>query len=80
MEPLERLFNYYLDNQSDLVKQYDGKYIVLVDDHVVGAFDDMDGAYNFASSNYEFGKFLIQLCTPGDEAYTQTFHSRVIIS
>ncbi len=26
----------------------------------------------------ELGTFLIQECTEGDSAYTQTFHSRVI--
>ena len=80
MSSLESLFNYYLSNQTELVKQYNGKHIVLVDNTVVGAFDSMDEAYGFAESNYELGTFLIQLCTPGDEAYTQTFHSRVIFA
>jgi hypothetical protein len=80
MTSLEALFNYYLTNQNELVKQYNGKHIVLVDNQVVGAFDTMEEAYNYAASNYELGTFLIQLCTPGDEAYTQTFHSRVVFA
>jgi hypothetical protein len=80
MNTLDALFNYYLANQSELLKQYNGKHIVLVDNKVVGAFDTMDKAYDYASSNYELGTFLIQLCTPGDEAYTQTFHSRVVFA
>jgi hypothetical protein len=78
MTPLEALFNYYLTNQAELLKKYDGKHIVLVNNAVVGAFNSMDEAYKFAESHYELGTFLIQLCTPGDGAYTHTFHSRVI--
>ncbi|MBO5054560.1 MAG: hypothetical protein J6C44_10085 [Muribaculaceae bacterium] len=78
MEGLQALFQYYLDHQDELVKMYDGKYLVMVDNEVKGAFNTMDEAYNYAVENYELGKFLIQLCTVGDEAYTQTFHSRVI--
>ena len=80
MASLEELFDFYLANQTELVKQYDGKYIVLVNNQVVGDFDTMDQAYNFADSHFELGTFLIRLCTPGDEAYTQTFHSRVVFA
>lgn len=80
MTALEALFNYYLANQTEMVEKYNGKYIVLVDNKVVGAFETMDEAYNFAESKYKLGTFLIQLCTPGDEAYTQTFHSRVVFA
>lgn len=80
MTSLENLFKYYLEHQSELVKDFNGKHIILVDDKVVGAFDSMEEAYNYADANYELGTFLIQLCTPGDEAYTQTFHSRVVFA
>ncbi|MRY85106.1 DUF5678 domain-containing protein [Parabacteroides distasonis] len=80
MASLEALFKFYLANQTELVKLYNGKHIVLVGNQVVGAFDTMEQAYNYAESKYELGTFLIQLCTPGDEAYTQTFHSRVVFA
>ncbi len=80
MDTIKQLFDYYLAHQNELVALYDGKHIVLVGDKVVGAFDTMEEAYNFATANYEFGQFLIQLCTPGEEAYTQTFHSRVVFA
>ena len=80
MASLKAIFDFYLAHQTNLVKQYNGKYIVLVDTEVVGAFDTMEQAYNFAVSKYELGTFLIQLCTPGNEAYTQTFHSRVVLA
>ena len=70
-------FQYYLDNQSDLVKKYDGRYIVIVGEKVVGDYDDYSQALSNSLKNYEMGTFLVQKCSPGYKDYTLTFHSRV---
>lgn len=75
---LEREFKYYLDHQEEIVKKYNGKYIVIVGEEVVGAYDEEIKAYIEAKKSYEIGTFLIQYCAPGIENYTQTFHSQVI--
>ena len=77
---LDAEFKYYLDHQSELVKKYKGKFLVIKDNGVVGAYDSKQEAYDKATSNFKLGTFLIQECLPGKENYTQTFHSRVIIS
>lgn len=69
-EMLEKEFQYYLDNQDDLVKKYNGKYLVIKDTSVVGVYDDEDVAYFDAVEKYGLGNFILQLCTPGEEAYT----------
>jgi hypothetical protein len=74
---LEREFKYYLSHQDDLVKQFNGKYLVIVGDSVFGAFDSKMDAYNAAKEKHEVGTFLIQRCSPGSADYAQTFHSRV---
>lgn len=74
---LEKEFQYYLDNQDFLVKQYEGKFIVIKDQQVTGAYDSQGEAYTESAKKFALGTFLIQLCAPGKEAYTQTFHSRV---
>lgn len=74
---LDKEFKYYLDNQEKLVEKYNGKYLVIVKNEVVGVYDDKIVAYESSKDKYELGTFLIQLCTPGKGAYTQTFHSRV---
>lgn len=79
MMALEQEFDYYLKNQQSLVKKYEGKYLVIKGEQVVGAFDSELDAYSEAQSKYEAGTFLIQPCTPGEESYTQTFYSRVNI-
>lgn len=70
MTTLEELFNWYLSNQDELVKQYNGKYLVIKDNQVVDAYDDENTAYFEAEAKYGLGNFILQLCTPGKDAYT----------
>jgi hypothetical protein len=74
---LEQEFKWYLHNQNDLVKIYNGKVLVIKDEQVKGAYDSIPDAITNATKQYELGTFLIQKCSPGKEDYTQTFHSRV---
>jgi len=76
---LETEFDYYIANQKKLVDEYEGKYIVIVGEEVIGSFTSEVEAYNKTIKKYEPGTFLIQLCNPGTESYTQTFHSRVYV-
>lgn len=74
---LDREFKYYLSNQESLVKKYKNKVLLIKDEEVIGVFENEAEAYIEAVKKYEPGTFLIQLCTPGNDDYTQTFHSRV---
>ena len=74
---LEREFKYYKNNQADLVKRYNGKYIAIVGEEVVGDFDAELDAYTETKKKHSVGTFLIQHCLPGKDSYTQTFYSRV---
>ena len=76
-QPLEREFNYYLQHQDDLVAKYNGKFVVIKDDKVLGAYDNELEAVEKTSKDHKLGTFLVQKCEPGTESYTQTFHSRV---
>ena len=72
-------FQYYLDHQSELLKKYNGKFIVIKDEHVIGSYNSQSEAYDESIKTNELGTFLIQHCLPGSDGYTQTFHSRAII-
>lgn len=74
---LKREFEYYLKHQDELVEKYNGKTIVIKGECVLGAYNSDQEAIQETCKTEELGTFLVQLCTPGDEAYTQTFHSRV---
>lgn len=80
MEDLKKDFQYYLDHQDELVKTYSGRYLVIKAENVVGDYSSESDAYFDSVRKYGLGNFLIQLCTSGDEAYTQTYHSRVLFT
>ena len=76
-KPLEKEFNYYLSHQDELVKKYNGKYVVIKGTRVLGAYVSEIQAITETFKKHKLGTFLIQKCEPGDQGYTQTFHSRV---
>lgn len=73
-------FQYYLDHQDELVKKYNGKFLVIRDCSVIGVYDGELEAIEKTSEKYELGSFLVQKCEPGSEGYTQTFHSRAMFA
>lgn len=70
-------FNYYIKHQSELVEKYEGKFLVIKGEEVIGVYDSEDTAYFETLKKHEGGTFLIQLCETGDSSYTQIYHSRV---
>ena len=77
---LEQAFRYYLEHQSEIVDKYNGKFVVIKDNEVTGAYDDELAAIEETKKAHEPGTFLVQKVSPGDSAYTQTFHSRVVFA
>ena len=76
-KPLEKEFKYYLDNQDELVKRYNGRVIVIKNEKVIGDFDTRIQAIEETSKVHTKGTFLVQLCTPGEDSHTHFFTSRV---
>jgi hypothetical protein len=77
---LQKQLEYFKSHQDELVKKYEGKFIVIKDQEMQGVYDTEMEAYTDAKEKFELGTFLIQQCLPGQESYTQTFHSRVTFS
>jgi hypothetical protein len=77
---LQDEFQFYLDHQDELVEKYEGKYIVIRGGEVLGAYDDELTAVTETQKSHPLGTFLVQHVTRGSEAYTQTFHSRVVFA
>lgn len=74
---LKAEFQYYLDHQDELVRQYEGKFVVIKGGNVLGAYDDELTAVTETTKSEEIGTFLVQKVSRGTTDYTQTFHSRV---
>ena len=77
---LEKEFQYFIDNQNELLKKYNGRFIAIVGEQVVGDYDSFDMAIDETLKEHELGTFLVQECVEGEKAYTQTFHSRVVFA
>lgn len=77
MANLTKEFNYYLEHQDELLLKYNGKFIVIVGSDVVGAYPNREDAYYTSLERFAPGTFMIQLCTPGDSAYTVRYYNRV---
>lgn len=70
---LKEEFHYYVDHQDEMVKQYDGKYIVLKNKKVIGVYDNAVDAYMLTAKEHELGTFLVQKVSPGEDDYTFTY-------
>jgi hypothetical protein len=76
MKPLEREFHYYLAHQDELVREYNGKYIVIQNTTVLGAYDsEWEAVQETTKQGHALGTFFVQKCEP--ELEVQTYHSRV---
>lgn len=56
---LEREFEFYENNKTEIRERYLGKQIVIVGNEIVGAYDDIDEAYQEAIRAYVPGTFMI---------------------
>ncbi len=77
---LDKEFKYYLENQDDLVVKYNGKFIVIIGEDVIGVYDSQIEAYEETAKVHKLGTFFIHQVGPGKENFTQVFHSRVAFS
>ena len=69
-------FEYYRAHQDEFVEKYNGKVIALFQHEVVGSYESYEEAYFEMVKKYELGTFILQLCTPGRDAYTIRAHTR----
>jgi hypothetical protein len=72
---LQNEFQWYLEHQNELVEKYNGKYLVISNNAVLYSSENKDDAYENGVEKLGAGKFILQLCTPGTDAYTMTFHT-----
>lgn len=75
--PLNREFEWFLKHHEELLRKYDGKFVVIKGEAVLGSYEDPLTAIHETVKSHEMGTFLVQMVSPGDSAYTRTYHSRV---
>lgn len=78
--PLTSEFQYYLANQDEIVKKYDGQFVVIKNRSIIGAYNNEIQAVEESKKSHELGTFLVQHVSPGKDEYTEVFHSRVVFN
>jgi len=68
---LEKEFKYFIDNQTDLFKQFPYQYLAIKDLKVIGVYDNKIDAYFQTQEEHELDSFLILFCSLNQEMFTQ---------
>lgn len=76
INPLQKDFEFFLENRSEIIEGHLGKFVVIADQQVVGYFAGQIEAIERVGKERPIGTFLVQRCEPDEESYSQTFHSR----
>jgi len=66
----EEELEFFKEHQAELVEKFDGKFLVIKGNEVLGAYDSTIDALNAGVKKNELGSFMIQPCEPGPGAYT----------
>jgi hypothetical protein len=74
-DPLKKNLEWYIENQQDLAAKYNGKVLLIVDQRLVRAFDNIGEAYAEAQKSYAPGTFTLQPCSPDPDSYTLMLYS-----
>lgn len=77
MAELDKEFEFYKEKKQELFSKYENKFIVIVGQKVIGAYDNRLEAINKTKEQHDLGTFLVQHVIEDDEA--AFFHSRVIL-
>lgn len=74
-EPLKKDLEWYITNQRELSEKYNGKILLILNQHLIGAFDSMQEAYATAIKSYTPGTFTLQPCSSDSDSYTLALYS-----
>lgn len=74
---LEDEYKFYESNKSELIKSYNGRFIVIMDQKVIADFPSREEALEETQKHHKLGTFLIQLVSDNDAEQIQRFCSRV---
>jgi hypothetical protein len=74
-DSLQKNLEWYIANQKGLAAKYNGKVLLIVNQELIKAFDDMGAAYIEALKSYRPGTFTLQPCSPDADSYTLMLYS-----
>ena len=75
---LDNEFQFYVNNQAELVKKYNGRFLVIHNREVFGDYATLREAYTEGTKNYPPRTFMVHKCGPGKENYTFSIGPQII--
>ncbi len=75
---LEKEYNYFNIHRNEFIDKFKGKFIVIMNESVLGTYNTMEEAISVTTKTHKIGSFLIQECIP-EEQNIQHFHTRVAV-
>lgn len=76
-DALKKNLDWYIAHQQELAEKYNGKVLLIVDQNLIGTFDDMAAAYADAMKSYTPGTFTLQPCSAEPDSYTMMLYTPV---
>lgn len=71
-------FEWFLTHQDELVEKYRGRTLAIRNGEVLGDFSSEDDLLD--SVSLPIGEYMIQLCEPGDRAYTTHIYTPGVVT
>ena len=68
--PLKKNLDFYIKEQAALVREHNGKTLLIHECAVVGVFDSPAAAYHDGAKRFEPGTVTVIRCEEGAGAYT----------
>ena len=74
---LQKEYEYYSAHQKELAEKYEGKFLAIKGQKVIGVYESDLEAVSKTAQQHEKGTFLIQKAEKPGKTSAQTYHSRV---
>lgn len=68
--PLKEEIQYFEKNKAKLLADHEGKFVVIRGDHLLGAYDTVENAYNAGIKAYGDQQFLVRKATASEHDLT----------
>lgn len=68
-------FAFYVKNQKKIYDKHAHKWVAIVGDRVIGAYDTIVDAIRETAKTHELGTFLVQYSDLGEDNYTITLQT-----
>ena len=72
---IDENYSWFKSQLPELVKDYEGQYVVIKDCKVIASYPTFDEAFIETNKNEAAGTYIIQLCSQNEEKTARTYHT-----